>query len=177
MKKLICTLLLAGSFFAAAYAQTSGAVESRKAFSLGLEIGFPANSIYSIGVGASGKIELPIFAALHLTATAGYTSLYYKNSSVGSNTSRQPGGFVPLKAGAKYYFSPGFYGEGELGTVIKTNDGSGSFFTYAPGVGFSFPITNHGALDVGLRFEKWNANHGRSALSQTGIRVAYKLGW
>ncbi|MGV8878356.1 MAG: hypothetical protein ACOH2A_04915 [Sphingobacteriaceae bacterium] len=177
MKKILMLLLGSGLFIQAAFAQNSRSFVARKAVSAGLELGIPANSIYNIGVGGSVKLELPIIAALSLTATAGYTQMYFKNALSGSTVSPKPDGFAPLKAGGKYYFSQGFYGEGELGAVFRTNHGSGSYFTYAPGVGFVFPINNHGAIDVGLRFEKWSGNHGYSALTQTGIRVAYKFGW
>lgn len=177
MKKTLLIVWFASLFSIPVYAQNTRSFETKKAFSVGLELGIPTNSIYSIGLGGSGKIELPVFATLSFTATAGYTNMYFKNSSAGSNGSRKPDGFAPLKAGAKYYFSPGFYGEGELGAAIRTNHGSGSYFAYAPGIGFIFPMNQHGAIDVGLRFEKWSSNHGYSALSQTGIRVAYRLGW
>lgn len=167
MKKLLPLLLMI--FAINAYAQT----EPTKTFSAGLELGVPTNSIYNIGFGGSGKIEIPIVTPLTLSVTAGYTSFYYKNSLVGSNTSQPAAGFVPLKAGAKFYFGPGIYMEAEGGTVIETNYSKDQLFAYAVGPGFIIPTGKHTGVDLGFRYENW----GGGRLRQTGIRVAYRIGW
>lgn len=144
-----------------------------KTFSVGLELGAPTNSIYNIGFGGSGKAEIPIVAPLSLSVTAGYTSFYYKSALVGSNISQTPAGFVPLKAGAKFYFGPGIYMEAEGGTVIETNYSKDKLFAYAVGPGFIIPTGKHTGVDLGFRYENW----GGGRLRQTGIRVAYRIGW
>ena len=167
MKKVLTALFLIAGMLA--HAQTA----PTKTFSAGLELGAPTNSIYNIGFGGSGKVEIPIIAPLSLSVTAGYISFYYKSSLVGSNTSQSPAGFVPLKAGAKFYVGPGIYIEAEGGTAIETNYGKDKLFAYSVGPGFIIPTGKHTGVDLGFRYENW----GGGRLRQTGIRAAYRIGW
>ncbi|MEO7212866.1 hypothetical protein [Mucilaginibacter sp.] len=167
MKKLLPLLFL--FLYCVAHGQTS----PKKAFSAGLDLAIPTNSIYSIGFGGSGKAEVPIAGPVSLTVTAGYTSLYFKRSLIGSNKSQDPSGFVPLKAGVKYYLSDGFYVEGELGTAIETNYNKDKLFAFAIGPGFLLPLNKSSAIDLGFRYENW----GSGRIRQTGIRVAYRFDW
>jgi hypothetical protein len=167
MKRVFTALFLITGMLA--HAQTA----PTKTFSVGLELGAPTNSIYNIGFGGSGKVEIPLIAPLSLSITAGYTSFYYKSSLVGSNTSQPPAGFVPLKAGAKFYFGPGIYMEAEGGTAIETNYSKDKLFAYAVGPGFIIPTGKHTGIDLGFRYENW----GGGRLRQTGIRAAYRIGW
>ncbi len=148
-------------------------------FSVGLELGIPtgdARNAYSIGFGGSGKIEIPVAPQTFFTATAGYTSFYLneniRNVYRAVGISVEPTGFVPLKVGVKYYFSPIFYGEGEIGAAIGTNKGSSTAFAYAPGIGVSLPVVGRKAVDIGFRFEGWAYNYN---FNQVAFRVAYKF--
>lgn len=148
-------------------------------FSVGLELGAPNGdyrNIYGVGIGGSGKIEIPATPQFAITATAGYTSFYFtqdvRNSLRAFGLSTTPAGFVPLKVGGKYYLSPIFYTEGEIGAAIGTNRGSGTAFAYAPGIGVSLPLIGRNAVDLGLRFESWSQN---SNFNQFAFRVAYKF--
>jgi hypothetical protein len=170
-----CLLFLVSLPFV--FAQSGNDSPNHRAFSVGLDLGIPANSIYNIGIGASAKLEVPVISALSLSVTGGYSSLHFKRSILGQGNSPKPDGFVPLKAGVKYYFSPGFYGEAEAGAALRANHGSGAYFAYAPGIGFSVPFNHYGGLDIGIRFEKWANSRGFTSLRQSAIRVAYKIGW
>ena len=78
-------------------------------------------------------------------------------------------GFIPFKAGLKYYFNgPGFFGEAQLGATFSTESGGGTAFTYAPGVGYSFD----GGFEAGIRYEAWSKN---GTTSQVALRVAYSF--
>jgi hypothetical protein len=169
MKKLLPLIFLFS--YIAAYSQ--GQSKPQKAFGVGLDIAFPTNSIYNVGFGGSGKAEVPIIGNVSLTATAGFTSFYYKSSFLGNTKTQAPSGFLPLKAGAKYYISEGFYLEGELGTAIETNYSKNKLFAFSFSPGFIIPTGKHTGIDVGLRYENW----GSGRVRQTGIRVAYRLGW
>src|SRR5471030_2681242 len=92
-----------------------------KAFSAGLELGIPSNSIYTIGLGVSAKGELPVSDKIAITVTAGYSTFFYKSNLFQSSLTPANATFVPLKAGLKYYFNYGVYVEGEAGTAIETN--------------------------------------------------------
>jgi hypothetical protein len=144
-----------------------------KAFSVGLELGVPANSVFNVGFGGSGKAEVPLVSALSFTVTAGYTSMYYKSALIGSATTQTPVGYIPLKAGVKYYFSPGFYAEGEAGNAFQTNYTKENLFIIAVGPGFIASTGEHSGIDIGFRYENW----GSGRLRQTAIRAAYRFGW
>ena len=142
------------------------------AISLGFELAAPSNSIYTIGTGVSAKFELPVVSPLSLTLTGGFTAMYYKSNLF--NSSRTPGaaGFLPLKAGLKYYLSKNFYAEGEAGTAIETNYDKRDAFAFSIGPGFIIPLSNEKqGIDIGFRYESWS-----NQLRQTGIRIAYRFG-
>jgi opacity protein-like surface antigen len=174
--------LMAAVITATAFSTVSAQRKSQTAtpikFSVGLELGAPTGvykNTYNAGLGGSGKIEIPATTQLFITATAGFTSFYYKENqknalkALGLPTTQ---GFVPLKVGGKYYFSPAFYAEGEIGASIGTNKGSSTAFAYAPGIGVSIPLIGRNALDVGLRYEGWSQDY---SFNQLGLRVAYKF--
>lgn len=168
MKKLLPLL------FVLMYTMARGqAVTTTTAFSAGLELGIPTNSIYNIGFGGSGKVEVPLTTALSLSATAGFTNFYRKSALIGSNKSQPASSYVTLKAGLKYYLGEAFYIEGEAGNVVETNYSKNNLFAFALGPGFLISTGKHTAVDFNFRYENW----GRGRLRQTGIRVAYRLGW
>lgn len=184
MKKLLLMFTLVAIVASAASAQRTTTRRKKAApatkFSVGLELGAPTGDynrhIFGVGIGGSGKIEIPATRQFAITATAGYTSFYfkddYRNSLRAFGFSTTPAGFVPLKVGGKYYFSPVFYGEGEIGAAIGTNRGNGAAFAYAPGIGVSLPLAGRNAIDLGLRFESWSQD---VSFNQFGFRVAYKF--
>ncbi len=145
-----------------------------KAFSAGLETQWysASNSIYSIGLGFSGKAEIPASNRIYITITAGYTTFFYKSNLYQSSLTHAPAGFVPLKAGVKYYFNPGIYIEGELGTVIETNYLKHDPFAFSAGPGLLIPINEKHSFDLGFRYENWSDH----SLRQTAIRFAYRFG-
>ncbi|MBB5397567.1 outer membrane beta-barrel protein [Mucilaginibacter sp. AK015] len=166
MKKLLSTLLIL--FSCSAYAQTPV-----RAFGAGLELGVPANSVFAIGFGGSGKAEVPLVSALSLSVTGGFTSFHYKSALIGSSTTQPAVNYIPVKAGVKYYFSPGFYAEGEAGNAFQTNYTKENLFIIAVGPGFIVSTGEHSGIDFGFRYENW----GSGRLRQTAIRVAYRFGW
>lgn len=147
--------------------------EPTKTISVGFDLGLPTNSIYSVGLGASAKLELPVVAPVVFTLSAGYDSFIYKSSFAGSNVSQPAATFVPLKAGGKFYFGPGIYLEGEAGSAIETNYSKDKLFAFALGPGFVFATGKRSGIDLSIHYENW----GGGRLRQTAIRVAYRLGW
>lgn len=167
MKKLVLSLALVAGLGFAANAQTEGAV---KKLSIGAEVGLPTNegSKDFLFVGGSLQVEFPVAKSLNLTGSAGYTSFTYTGSGASLSA-----GFVPLKAGAKYYFGGNFYAAGEVGASISTETGGNTSFAYAPGLGASFSVSPKSSLDFGLRYETWS-NDG--SISFVGLRAAYAFG-
>jgi hypothetical protein len=114
MKKLTLTLtLLSGIFFSCFAQTTSSSTKQESKFSIGVDAGLPtgnASNVYDFAIG--GSLKYDIFAAtdLFVTISAGYESFQVKSSltALGAKSSE---GFIPLKAGLKYYISEGFFGE------------------------------------------------------------------
>lgn len=143
------------------------------AISAGFELGLPSQSIYSVGLGGSLKIEVPLSGKFAVTATGGITSMTYKSAFVANFNTHGSDTFVPLKGGVKYYLGPNFYAEGELGAAIETEHEKRSLFAYSIGPGFLLPLGNgKTGIDFSFRYESWSQHD----LRQTGIRVAYKFG-
>jgi hypothetical protein len=173
MKKLFILIFTLFALQSTAQTTTTTTTTVTKAIGLGFELAAPSNSVYNIGLGVSGKLELPIVAPVSFTLTGGFTSMFYKSNLFDS--SRTPGAavFIPLKAGLKYYFAKSIYAEGEAGTAIETNYGKQRSFAFSIGPGFVVPLSNDKqGIDISFRYESW-ANQ----LRQTGIRVAYRFGW
>lgn len=169
MKRLI---FLIGCFYVI-HANAQSDIQLSKAFSAGLDLGIPSNSIYTIGLGATGKVEIPVVSPVSLIITGGYAIFFYKGNLYESSRTPSPATFIPLKAGVKYNFNGGAYIEGELGTSIETNYLKQNLFAFSIGPGFTIPLNNNRGIDIGFRYENWS-NH---QLRQTAITVAYRLGW
>ncbi|RYU90002.1 hypothetical protein EWM62_10685 [Mucilaginibacter terrigena] len=159
MKKLLLLLAIVGGISFTASAQSDKA-----RFSIGFEGGLPIGStsdVYNVGLGGSLKYEMPIGSGTMFTISGGYTSFKVKDVFGGGSV-----GFVPAKAGIKYFFSDGFYGEGQVGAAFSTESGGGTAFAYAPGIGYAL----EGGFDIGVRYEAWSKN---GTISQIGVRIAY----
>ncbi len=168
MKKILIVLLIFCS--GKVLAQNTAPINS--AFSIAAELPLPSNSAYSIGVGISGKYELPIVAPVNLTFTGGFTAMFYKSNLFNSSLTPGAAGFIPLKVGLRYFFNSGFNLEGEAGTVMGTNYGKQKSFVLAIGPSFVIPLNhNKRSIDIGFRYENWTQQ-----FHQTGIRIAYRFG-
>ena len=172
MKKILLTALIAlTAGFASA--QESGESKGKTRFSVGLEAGIPtgdAGDVFSLAIGGSAKVEVPVAASLFATGSAGYTSLSPKKEF--KDFGAESMGFIPVKAGAKYFFTENIYGAGELGAVFGTEKGSETAFVWTPGVGISFPVSDKNAVDFDVRYESWSNN---GSIDQIGFRVALKF--
>ncbi|RZK57480.1 MAG: hypothetical protein EOO91_10075 [Pedobacter sp.] len=172
MKKLLLSLALVAGLGLAANAQTEGAV---KKLSIGAEVGIPTEGSNELLVGGSLQFEQPIAKSLNFTLSAGYIADMITGDAkdvlkaLGAKTSY---GFIPLKAGAKYYFGGNFYAAGEVGAAISTVDGIGTSFAYAPTLGASFSVADKSSLDFGIRYENWS----KASSGFIGLRAAYTFG-
>jgi hypothetical protein len=177
MKKiLLAAALLVGVSFTT-FAQSSG---STNRFSIGLEGGVPvgdAADFSSAVIGGSIKFEHPIATSTAFTLSAGYSSFLGKTVTIGGSSVKYDSyGAIPIKAGIKYHFTEGFYGEGQLGAAIGTKSGSKVGFAYAPGIGYDFG----GGVDIGVRYEGWSIKNtapfdGSTTLGQVAARLAFSF--
>jgi hypothetical protein len=175
MKKLLLTLALAGGAVFSSLAQSTTTTPSSPAssgakFSIGAEAGLPIGDVsnaYSAVLGGSVKFELPTVSHAFFTISAGYNAFLLKSELKGIGIP-STSGFIPVKAGAKYYTEGNLFLEGQLGIVFSTESGGGHAFAWSPGIGYSF----NGGFELGARYEGWTNG---STISQVGLRVAYRF--
>jgi len=172
MRKLLLTLIFIGSTAIGALAQKTDPDK----FSLGLEAGVPVGfyrSVSTFTVGGSLKYCFPICTNTSLTVSGGYTYFPYRGDVTVAYTgyikTNSGEGYIPLKAGVKYFLSDLFYAEAQLGASISTQSGGGTRFAYAPGLGFRFDRR----ADIGLRYEGWSKSG--TTISQIAVRLAYSF--
>lgn len=173
MKRLLF-VLLSFATITAAKAQTGDAPAEPK-FGLGADFAFPMGSFRdqtNFGVGGSILYQHPVSRNLSITGNVGYLQLNGKKTILNLKYRE---GFVPIKAGARYFLSENIYGGAELGVSISTasGNGSGTSFIYVPALGVSFPVSNEGAVDLGIRYESWTRSN--STRSFIGIRAGYNF--
>ncbi|HEK19501.1 MULTISPECIES: outer membrane beta-barrel protein [unclassified Mucilaginibacter] len=171
MKKVLLMLTVICGLSVAAKAQTSSQTGK---FSIGVEAGLPvgdASNSSNFIIGGSLKYDHPIAENTFITGSAGYSKFLMKSEFKDAGYSFYA---IPVKVGVKYFFSPGFYGEGQLGAAFVTAklDGLGSnsttAFAYSPGIGYAFSPN----VDLGVRYEGWSKN---GTTSQVALRLAYSF--
>jgi hypothetical protein len=128
----------------------------------GLSVGIPTNDAYNIAVGGDLRLQKDFYSNISGILSLGYTNFSVKDDLGGGSI-----GYVPLKAGIKFFPTERFYFSGEVGAAFGTDEGQGTAFVYAPGIGIGF---NKG-IDLGLRYEGFSQNGGN--LGQVALRVAY----
>ncbi|HEY9534756.1 MAG TPA: outer membrane beta-barrel protein, partial [Mucilaginibacter sp.] len=172
MKKIILTLALLGGVLINASAQKTDPGK----FSLGLEAGVPVGSARNTStftIGGSLKYGFAVASKTSLTVSGGYIYFPYRgdvtSAVLGYAKTNSGEGYIPLKAGVKYFLCDLFYAEAQLGTTISTASGGGTWFAYAPGVGYRFDTH----ADLGLRYEGW-AQSGFTK-GQIAVRLAYSF--
>ncbi len=166
MKKILFTLAVIGMAAFRSFAQTTTSKDGGK-FSIGVDAALPVGSVsdYSnFAIGGDLKYSLPAATNFDVSLSAGYTAFLgktidgYKSSDLKA---------IPVKFGGRYTFTGGFFGEAQFGAAF-IQDGGGTAFVYAPGIGYAFA----GGLEAGVRYEGWSKN---GTISQIALRVAYSF--
>lgn len=148
-------------------------VKAQTMLGFGPEVSLPSgnsSNVSAIGLGGFVKAELGVSEKIALTAQGSLTSFLGKRF-FGAKTPTIT--YVPVKAGLKYYTSPEFYFEGQIGAAMPINGKTGTSFVLSPGLG-AF-INKKGAdhkIDLGLRYESWTA----SKFNFITVRVGYFFG-
>ena len=167
MKIKSLTLML---FFAAIIVKVNA---QQATIGFGPEVSLPSgnsSNISAVGLGGFVKAEVDISEKIALTAQASLTSFLGK-SFFGAKTPTIT--YIPVKAGLKYYTSPEFYFEGQMGAATPVNGKTGTSFALSPGLGAY--INKKGAahkVDLGLRYESWT----KSKFNFITVRVGYLFG-
>lgn len=114
---------------------------------VGLIVG-DMSDFYSVALGADLMGEYAVAPSFALTLSAGYV-FFAKKSGVSINQD-----FIPVLAGVKFYFSDKLYGSAQAGLSFGTESGSGSAFTFAPGVGYQLSKN----FDISLKYQSATKN-------------------
>ncbi|MBB2151508.1 outer membrane protein [Pedobacter gandavensis] len=175
MKKVFLLTAIAGIFaFSNVNAQKKDPAMNGPKLGIGAEFAFPVGNFgdfQNFGYGGSLNYQHPVAPNLNLTGSAGYINFQSKDLPfVGKVNS----GFIPVKAGARYFLAENFYVNGELGASFATgSNNSGTAFVYSPGIGVEFPVSDKASVDLGGRYEGWSNN---GTASFFGIRAAFNFG-
>ena len=121
--------------------------------------GVASNGGYGLKLGADIRIQTKIAEKTHFILTTGVTEFFAKN-----NISSM--GYIPLKAGAKYFWGENLYTAGEIGIGFGLVKGSGRSFIWSPSVGLSFKT-----IDFSVKYE--DATDFGKYCKQFALRVAY----
>jgi hypothetical protein len=168
MKKLILSLSIVAVVSLSATAQKHKESTGRKTeFSIGGVLGIPVGNLSpyaSLAYGGDLQVEFPVAPTFGVTVSGGYIGFSAKS---GYSIS---GGLIPVLAGGKYYFTPKFHGDGQLGVSFVTNSGGGgnsSVFTYALGAGYM--VSNN--FDLAFKYQSATKNGADNSF--IGLRIAY----
>lgn len=138
---------------------------SRQKLGVGLNVGVPTSDAFSFAIGADLRYQVDLDRQLSIPITAGYTNMSRKDEWGGGSF-----GYIPAKAGLKYFFSTtgsGAYALAEAGAAFGTNSGSGTSFVYSPAVGYAWS----NGLDLGAKYE--GLSKDGSNTGYVGLRLAY----
>ncbi|RZK50209.1 MAG: hypothetical protein EOO99_03205 [Pedobacter sp.] len=161
-KQILCMAVAAvGLFF------TSNVMaQTNPRLGVGLNLGVPTSDFYDVAIGADLRYQFDLNKQLSIPVTAGYTHLAGKDNVPSF-------GYIPLKAGMKYFFNEtgsGMYGLAEIGAGFGTKSGSGTSFVYSPAIGYSWSS----GLDFGVKYEGLSRDGGNTGY--VGLRLAYGFG-
>jgi hypothetical protein len=138
--------------------------QSAPKFGIGLNVGVPTTTGYSLAIGGDLRYQFDIDKQLSVPITAGYMNFSLKDTYGGGSF-----GMIPVKAGLKYFFNDtgaGAYGLAEAGAGFSTASGGSTSFVYSPAIGYAWS----NGLDLGAKYEGYS-NNGN--FGWAGIRLAY----
>lgn len=161
------TKLIASAVAAVAlFFSVSANAQSAPKFGIGLNLGVPTTTGYSLAIGGDLRYQFDIDKQLSVPITAGYTHFSSKDSYPLISSY----GVIPVKAGLKYFFTDsgaGAYGLAEAGAGFSTSTGGKTSFVYSPAIGYSWS----NGLDLAAKYEGYSRNGGN--FGYAGIRLAY----
>jgi hypothetical protein len=164
MKKSTKILASAVAALAIFFSVNANAQDSRK-FGIGLNAGAGVGTGQSFAIGGDLRYQLDVAKQLSIPITAGYTNIQYKDEYGDISF-----GYIPVKAGLKYFFNDsgaGAYGLAEAGAAFGVGDNSGTAFVFSPAIGYSWS----NGLDLAAKYEGLSDNGATGGY--VGLRLAY----
>jgi hypothetical protein len=155
----------------ALFFSTNVNAQSSPKFGIGLNVGVGTSSGSNLAIGGDLRYQFDIDKQLSIPITAGYTSIMYKDYTIG-NVTYDGGstGYIPVKAGLKYFFNDtgaGAYGLAEAGAAFYTASGAGTALVYSPAIGYAWS----NGLDLAAKYEGLSKNGFNNGY--VGLRLAY----
>ncbi len=152
---------------ASAQKSKSKEADSRKTeFSVGGDLGFVVGNLSpyaSLAYGGDVQVEFPVAPTFGVTVNAGYIGFSAKSGYTIT------GGLVPVLAGGKYYFTPQFHGDGEVGVSFVTNGGGGNSTAFCYAAGFGYKVSSN--FDLLLKYQSATKNSADNSF--IGVRAAF----
>jgi hypothetical protein len=170
--KLITLLFITGALLSSTRlkAQTTPANAFR--LGIGLEAADPtgnARAGSNFILGGTIRVQYGLSNNFAVTLTSGAYH-FLPIDRPGTDTKYDSYGVIPIKAGIKEFFIPGFYFAAEAGVGIEEDDsGTGpKRFLYSPGLGYA---NKH--WDFSGRYESFGGVNGGRGFGLVGLRLAY----
>jgi len=106
MKKVTKILASAAAVVALFFSTNVNAQTPR--LGIGITAGVPTdNDYFNFALGADARFQFDVAKQLSIPVTVGYTNFFAKDREFGGVTIKgQDYGFIPVKAGLKYFFDP-----------------------------------------------------------------------
>lgn len=143
---------------------------------VGVNVGTPTNNDYfNLSLGVDARVQFNAAKQLSIPVTVGYTHMLAKDYTVaGVNIEGQDYGFIPVKAGLKYFLSEtgsGLYALGEIGAAFGVSERSKTGFLYSPAIGYSWSS----GLDLGVKYEgiSKGVDYTNDNIGHVALRIAY----
>lgn len=149
----------------ALFFSTNANAQSSPKFGIGLNVGAPTRNSYSVAIGGDLRYQFDIDKQLSIPLTTGYTRFIAKDLP-----NYPDFGYIPVKAGLKYFFNDtgsGVYGLAEAGAAFSVGAYSGTNFIYSPALGYAWS----NGLDLAAKYEGFNDAGFNTGYF--GLRLAY----
>lgn len=117
------------------------------AINAGIPVGDAASTVYSFSAGADVQADFALSTNLRGTLSAGYQT-YTVKEAFRTFLGEKSSSLIPLLAGVKYFFSPKFFGHGQVGYAFSTESGGGGHFAWAPSLGYL--VSNN--FDISVKY-------------------------
>lgn len=123
-------------------------VNAQTNLGIGLNVGAATSDKYELAIGGDVRLQFDLTKQLSLPVTTGYTHI----TTGGGASTPNDFGYIPVKAGLKYFFDAtgsGLYGLGEAGAAIGVTKDAGTSLLLSPAVGYSWS----NGLDLSVKYE------------------------